>query len=854
MTNKYLRGSEWLKWDLHLHSFYTSLRNEYGDHSLDDYLKKIEDEGIQIIGLTNYFNFNEDDWALKEELEKKGITVFLNLELRLTYTNKEDDCCDLHIIFSDEVNKAEIDTFLTKLNCSVDGTQKILSTLSTLEKERAVVEFEKILEVLKDSAMEKVKNSVLIGMLSRGKGNSRSSRMYESLTKEANFIIHSSDKVSNLEEDINFWSGRDDCKPLVCKALFQSSDAHKTDDIGKKYTWVKGIPCFETLRQGVVDFDNRILIQDRNPMDSKSSSPELFIDKIEYELNDEIKTLYFNKDINSVIGKRGAGKSVLLKHIAWSTMAAEAQKIEKLKNFKVYWCDGKDEDKFIEFIPQNYLSNITYEGSEKYDERDQKLRELLFNNNLFKKADAGITETISSIELKIVANIKDIIKLNKQDSDTQLQLKSMGVFEEKEKAIEEKQYEIKKLGKIDITGDDIRLQTEYSGSLEKLKNELELLEQDSKIIDKINSSNQVDLFTIDDEIFAGLSQTTLNLIKSHVKDLSNTNINNFLKQTSVDLKQKISEKSKEAKSFEDLLSPINEKVKQNKTIEEILKEINKLNVEKEEIAKLKKTIEEIKEKIETLINEIIEDYSSFKEKIENIVDSLKDVFKELKFITFDFTVGYNLNIYKKEFFDVFIDGRSGEKLYQFIDEKRDFNKTELKEIITGIVYERIKIKTSGGDEESALTSLLRCRYEIDFTKSVKYKEEDGNLINFENMTGGQKAMAFLDLIFNLTKSKYPIIIDQPENDIDVSGITDGLKKLILGQKEKRQVIVATHSSNLLLLVDTENVIVAKNETNNIIYQNGGIEKKEIQDSIVNILEGGKEALKKRMDKLNINSF
>ena len=167
------------------------------------------------------------------------------------------------------------------------------------------------------------------------------------------------------------------------------------------------------------------------------------------------------------------------------------------------------------------------------------------------------------------------------------------------------------------------------------------------------------------------------------------------------------------------------------------------------------------------------------------------------------------------------------------------------------LWKKIKNATEGLNGESGIYTFTRsCRYDIDFTRSVKYKDGE-ELIDFENMTGGQKAMALLDLIFNLSKSGYPIIIDQPENDIDVSGISNDLRKLVLDQKERRQVIVATHSPNLLLLTDSENVIVAENENNTLKYHNGGIEVKQIQDDIVSILEGGGDALRKRMHKLNL---
>ncbi len=164
------RGSEWRKWDLHLHSFYTSIFNDYSPSSEIEYIDKIKNQDIQVVGLTNYFNFSDTDWELRKKLEAEGVVVFLNLELRLTYTNKDDDCCDMHLVFSDELAKFDIDTFLTKLNCSISGTHKTLNTITNEEKKTAVVEFSKILEVLDDPAVANLKGKVLVGMLSRGKG------------------------------------------------------------------------------------------------------------------------------------------------------------------------------------------------------------------------------------------------------------------------------------------------------------------------------------------------------------------------------------------------------------------------------------------------------------------------------------------------------------------------------------------------------------------------------------------------------------------------------------------------------------------------------------------------------------
>ena len=587
---------------------------------------------------------------------------------------------------------------------------------------------------------------------------------------------------------------------------------------------------------------------------------------MEYKQNSKIHTIYFNKDINSVIGKRGAGKSVLLKHIAFNVLGEQEQpdvkKIFKLQDFKIHWYDDTSENKFVEFIPQNYLSTITYEDGRDYDKRDEMLKARLFNNDLFKNADTSKTDAVDSIELKINAKVKEALSTHRQIEDTTSQLKPLGKSEDKDSAIKIKQEEINKIGKIDITDADIENQTKYFSEIESLIKEIKLLEQDFQIIKNINSGSDVNFITVDSEVFFGLSQITLELIEKHIEKLSGQEIKEYLSELLNDLASKTKNKKDRKITVEKELVPITEKLQQNKTIEKILKEINKLSAEKKEIEKLDKFVKEFGQKEEVVIDEVADLYLSFKSKIEGIVQTLKDAFDNFTFITFHFTVSYSVDEYKSRFFDVYIDGRSGDRFKKFFDEKRDFDKSEIVEIpkppllpnrIKDIVIDAstAKLKVTGGDKESALLTLLSCRYDIDFTKSVKYKNGE-ELIDFENMTGGQKAMALLDLIFNLSKSVYPIIIDQPENDIDVSGISNDLRKLVLDQKERRQVIVATHSPNLLLLTDSENVIVAENENNNLKYHNGGIEYKQIRDDIVSILEGGGDALKKRMQKLNID--
>ncbi len=100
------RGSQWRKWDLHVHSPYNILKGSgsYNGVTDDMFIEKLKGEEISAIGLTNYFKFDERDYILADKLREANISVFMNLELRLTNINDAHMLSDYHIIFSDKVS------------------------------------------------------------------------------------------------------------------------------------------------------------------------------------------------------------------------------------------------------------------------------------------------------------------------------------------------------------------------------------------------------------------------------------------------------------------------------------------------------------------------------------------------------------------------------------------------------------------------------------------------------------------------------------------------------------------------------------------------------------------------------
>lgn len=120
---------------------------------------------------------------------------------------------------------------------------------------------------------------------------------------------------------------------------------------------------------------------------------------------------------------------------------------------------------------------------------------------------------------------------------------------------------------------------------------------------------------------------------------------------------------------------------------------------------------------------------------------------------------------------------------------------------------------------------------------------------FHQMSDGKKAFVILQMLLDYSNNTCPILIDQPEDDLDNNSIYTDLVKYIKEKKLNRQIIIITHNANLVVSTDAEQIIVAK-QKKNFSYITGALEKKEIKEYVCNILEGGKQAFQLRDKKYN----
>lgn len=116
------------------------------------------------------------------------------------------------------------------------------------------------------------------------------------------------------------------------------------------------------------------------------------------------------------------------------------------------------------------------------------------------------------------------------------------------------------------------------------------------------------------------------------------------------------------------------------------------------------------------------------------------------------------------------------------------------------------------------------------------------------LSTGQKCTAILSLI--LVERSVPLVIDQPEDDLDNEFIFREIVQTLKREKERRQFIIATHNANIPVSGDAELIVVLQADQDHgwIDVKPGSIDDPELRKPVEDILEGGEEAFRIRRQK------
>lgn len=292
----------------------------------------------------------------------------------------------------------------------------------------------------------------------------------------------------------------------------------------------------------------------------------------------------------------------------------------------------------------------------------------------------------------------------------------------------------------------------------------------------------------------------------------------------------------------------------------------------------------IKTKLPVELQGLRDERTKVARKIHRAVAAIRDVYKELfasvQELIEDSVIireGFKLKFvstiveqtFERDFFEKYINqGVAGsfcgkEKGAQRLEEIRadyDFNDVEhalqfIERVLTNLARDLRTTAQSPMDLAAQLRKHVTAKEVYDYLWSMEYLEPEYSLRldgkELSHLSPGERGTLLLVFYLLVDKSRCPIIVDQPEENLDNHTVYKLLIPVIKDVKTRRQLIMVTHSPNIAVVCDAEQIIHAfidREDGNRVVYTTGGIEAPALNRHVVDVLEGTRPAFDNRGSK------
>lgn len=898
---------------------------------------KALEKDIYAIGITDYFSIDgykrlrndylDNDEKLAElfpdedmRYRIKEIFVFPNIELRhdtfIEGSNSGGKNIDIHVLFSNEIDPTTIEqSFLHQLNVKVcpgvqplthEGIEKIGKIVREDNGEKgddyflglkhasiSYKEVHKLLESCEDFKDSYAVATAVDENLSEVPWNGRDYFRRKEIYYQSNFYLTSNEETRKWalaegeeEERIKEFGS---IKPCIW-----GSDAHSFDRMfepsERRYCWIKADTSFEGLLQVLCEPKDRVHIGKDIPSDP---DPHRIIESITLNGEDyKGGKVVFNEGLTCIIGGRSTGKSLLIRQLAHTinpTYAAEQEKrsslepLQMLADFTVTWKDGlSGEARQIIYLPQTYL-NRTVDNPELNEGASKLIGDVLLQNEKVEASYKTLNSKLAAINNTVNVEINKYFDTKENIGRLVQERLEEGTSAQFKKTVHDLEEQVKQLMVTSsVTQEELEEYAQLLIEIEKKRGEAKQLRDDINGLKALPTPTlSIDYSLIGGSNLTQLTPSVTNQIQQ-VIDKINSTVQPMWEQELVQIKTsinaKLQETIKEGKALKVRIETLRPKVEQNellkKTADTLAKERECLKAAQER----EKRIEELQKEQEKGCNAILSAHDLRSQAYESYCDVVKadtsGLSEELEFSAepiwkfndfierlrtlIDFR---NLAGFRNETkFDLqnldeneFNNGRK-ELLMQIWDA-----------VVNPVSTKDIKLR-QGINSYDLVNALSGDWYNIHYV--VKNEGDD-----LKQMSPGKKGLVLLELIVELEKGTCPILIDQPEDDLDNQSIYTNLRSFIKEAKCRRQIIIVTHNANIALGADAEELIIAnqdgagnKNKSAKFEYRSGAIEnniqdKKQseyyldqcsIQEHACRILEGGREALERRRKKYQLS--
>lgn len=183
--------------------------------------------------------------------------------------------------------------------------------------------------------------------------------------------------------------------------------------------------------------------------------------------------------------------------------------------------------------------------------------------------------------------------------------------------------------------------------------------------------------------------------------------------------------------------------------------------------------------------------------------------------------------------------------------KRDAKTISIKSGLDNAVVERLVEALNSVEDFVEVLALQYQAYPED-DPNIQFRKDDGNYYDLASLSMGQKCTALL--IIALTEGKMPVIIDQPEDALDIPSIYQDVALQLRGHKDNRQFILTTHNPTVAVAADSDKFHVLRGTaTSGQIMSQGAIEREDVRGHVIQHLEGGTESFALKTRKYGMRS-
>ena len=880
------KGSMWRKWDLHLHTPQTKLSDNFqriGEEEIwKTYCDKIENSDVAAFGITDYFSC-ENYFTFLKEFEnyypESSKIFFPNIEFRLDISvNQHAEEINIHIIFSNELSKNEIDDFLTNLktnHSNLGGTKISCKNLQADQYISATVNHNTLISCLNESFGAEKPYLIIAAANNAGLRPISNSPRKLAITDEIDKIC---DGFFGGRQNVKYYLNSDryetdefaNACPVIC-----GCDAHSFDDIDnylgkhvtrvnsegkeeifKDVTWIKADLTFEGLKQIKYEPNDRVRIQETNPLFDYQRpffSEIKIIDNVSIFENQNLNfkpcNIPLNPSMVSIIGGRGEGKSILMDYFAKGFGYSHNQYLNS-DNFIVDYSKSFDNEQLSYSL--EYQHNLAF---------------LYIKQNEVK--DLALDAHKLGLEIRRMLNLDTI-----EDFATDLQDEINSELEklnELKKWFEQTNEKGTQINNSDIVKRVIKRNQDLLSSITNESNREKLEKYTNNI--KIVKQNELRIKKLLD-------------LEKELNDFS-YRINLFIEENNEEIPpiDFTNQKSK----IEEIKAEVTKSTKKcesdNANIKEEFSEIYKGDLSSllENADKYKRNIETLKSHLSTIEKKKL-DYENQISTRNNLCDKmLLELNRQVELID---TSWSNLLAGKTEWTKeqkdiikkILTDKSISIKGKIFFDSRVFYNK--LRDCINGRYW---RTKNKKGELENffqindhfSFAHFLKNRYkEIEENPDYYVFPDIENLFydskerlqylyvqpeitfrgkKLNQISVGQRGTVYLCLKLATETFSTPILFDQPEDDLDNHFITAELIEIFRGLKKFRQVIIITHNANLVVNTDAEQVIIANNKNEELSYTSGALENPVIVKQVCQVLEGGKTAFENRRNKYQMTN-